>query len=138
MERLLRKRSKVPDPRAFAAGMPRSSPQGWVHGVRWSGYLGTPVLKLIALGSTYVLGHALSKVSEGCPQEEDVEAIFKKGWEAKQQWPKRLIVTGKSSAENIFKVIAEKHGMAIEKVSLSSLSTLVKPLKDSFSSSFNR
>ena len=89
-------------------------------------------------GSTYVLGHALSKVSEGSPQEEDVEAIFKKGWEAKQQWPKRLIVTGKSSAENIFKVIAEKHGMAIEKVSLSSLATLVKPLKDSFASSFNR
>ena len=75
---------------------------------------------LMDAGSTYVLGHALSKVSEGSPQEEDVEAIFKKGWEAKQQWPKRLIVTGKSSAENIFKVIAEKHGMAIENVSLSS------------------
>ena len=89
-------------------------------------------------GSTYVLGHALSKVSEGSPQEEDVEAIFKKGWEAKQQWPTRLIVTGKSSAENIFKVIAEKHGIEIENASLSSIVTLVKPLKDSFSSSFNK
>ncbi|MCP4699718.1 MAG: hypothetical protein GY862_23135 [Gammaproteobacteria bacterium] len=88
-------------------------------------------------GSTYVLGHALSKVSEGFPQEEDVEAIFKKGWEAKQQWPKKLMLTDKSSAENIFKIFAEKNNIAIEYVSLSSLAPLVNPLKDSFSSFFN-
>ena len=91
---------------------------------------------LIDAASAYVLGHVLSRVVDEAPHEKDVEALFKKAWEAKSQWPKQLIITENSTAEDVFKSQAEKNGLSIEIVPLSELGPIVGPLRESFASDF--
>jgi len=91
---------------------------------------------LIDAGSTYVFGHVLSRAVDDAPHEKDIEALFKKAWEAKNQWAEQLIVTGNSTAENVFRTQAEKKGLSVKIVSLSELGPIVGPLKESFASDF--
>ena len=89
---------------------------------------------LMDAASVYVLGHVLSRVVDEAPPEKDVEALFKKAWEAKNQWAEKLIVTEDSIAENVFRTQAEKNGLSFEIVPLSDLEPIVGPLKESFAS----
>lgn len=91
---------------------------------------------LMDAASAYVLGHVLSRVVDEAPSEKDVEALFKKAWEAKKQWAKKLIVTEDSIFQDVFRTQAEKNGLAFEIVPLSDLEPIVGPLKESFSSDF--
>ena len=91
---------------------------------------------LMDAASVYVLGHVLSRVVDEAPPEKDVEALFKKAWEAKNQWAEKLIVTEDSIAENVFRTQAEKNGLSFEIVPLSDLEPIVGPLKESFASDF--
>ena len=56
--------------------------------------------------SAYVLGHVLSRVVDEAPHEKDIEALFKKAWEAKNQWAEQLIVTENATAEDVFRTQA--------------------------------
>ncbi|MEA3359362.1 MAG: hypothetical protein U9R17_08170 [Thermodesulfobacteriota bacterium] len=86
--------------------------------------------------SAYVLGHVLSRVVDQAPHEKDVEALFRKAWEAKNQWAEKLIVTENSIAENVFRTQAENNGLSFAIVPLSDLEPIVGPLKESFASYF--
>ena len=88
--------------------------------------------------SAYVFGYVLSKVVDEAPQERDVEALFKKAWEAKSQWPEKLLVPENFLAENVFRMQAEKNGLSFDTVPLSDLSPIVGPLKELFESDFGR
>lgn len=89
---------------------------------------------LMDAASAYVLGHVLSRVVDEAPHEKDVEALFRKAWEAKNQWAEKLIVAENSIAENVFRTQAEKNGLSFEIVPLSDLEPIVGPLKESFAS----
>lgn len=91
---------------------------------------------LMDAASCYVLGHVLSKVTDQAPHEKDVESLFKKAWEAKNQWAEKLILTENSTAEDVFKKQAEKNGLSVRIVPLSDLEPIVGPLKESFESYF--
>jgi len=91
---------------------------------------------LMDAASAYVLGHVLSRVADEAPHEKDVEALFRKAWEAKNQWAEKLVVTENSIAENVFRTQAEKNGLSFEIVPLSDLEPIVGPLKESFASDF--
>ena len=91
---------------------------------------------LMDAGSAYVLGHVLSRVVDEAPHEKDVEALFRKAWEAKNQWAERLIITENCIAENVFRIQAEKNGLSVEIVPLSDLEPIVGPLKELFTSDF--
>jgi len=91
---------------------------------------------LVDAASAYVLGHVLSKVVDESPHEKDVEALFRKAWEAKNQWAEKLIVTENSIAEDVFRTQAEKNGLSFKIVPLSDLEPIVGPLKESFASDF--
>ena len=91
---------------------------------------------LMDAASAYVLGHVLSRVVDEAPDEKDVEALFRKAWEAKNQWAEKLIVTENSIAEDVFRMQAEKNGLSVEIVPLSDLEPIVGPLKESFTSDF--
>ena len=91
---------------------------------------------LMDAGSAYVLGHVLSRVVDEAPHEKDVEALFRKAWEAKNQWAERLIITENCIAENVFRIQAEKNGLSVEIVPLSDLEPIVGPLKELFASDF--
>ena len=91
---------------------------------------------LVDAASAYVLGHVLSKVVDESPHEKDVEALFRKAWEAKNQWAEKLIVTENSIAEDVFRTQAEKNGLSFKIVPLSDLELIVGPLKESFASDF--
>ena len=91
---------------------------------------------LMDAASAYVLGHVLSRVVDEAPHEKDVEALFRKAWEAKNQWAEKLVVTENSIAENVFRTQAEKNGLSFEIVPLSDLEPIVGPLKESFASDF--
>ena len=91
---------------------------------------------LIDAGSTYVFGHVLSLAVDEAPNEKDIEALFKKAWESKNQWAEQLIITESSTAENVFRTQAEKNGLSVTIVPLSELEPIVGPLKESFASDF--
>lgn len=91
---------------------------------------------LMDAASAYVLGHVLSRVVDEAPHEKDVEALFRKAWEAKNQWAEQLIVTENSTAEDVFRTQAEKNGLSVKIVPLSELEPIVGPLKESFASDF--
>ena len=91
---------------------------------------------LIDAASCYVLGYVLSKVTDEVPHEKDVEALFKKAWEAKNQWAEKLILIENSTAENIFRKQAEQNNLSVTIVPLSDLEPIVGPLKESFESDF--
>jgi len=91
---------------------------------------------LVDAASAYVLGHVLSKVVDESPHEKDVEALFRKAWEAKNQWAEKLIVTENSIAEDVFRTQAEQNGLSFKIVPLSDLEPIVGPLKESFASDF--
>ena len=93
---------------------------------------------LMDAASAYVLGHVLSRVVDEAPHEKDVKDLFKKAWEAKNQWAKRLIITENSIAEDVLRMQAEKNGLSIEIIPLSDLEPIVGPLKESFASDLNR
>ena len=91
---------------------------------------------LMDAASAYVLGHVLSRVVDEAPHEKDIEIIFKKAWEAKNQWAEKLILTENSIAEGVFRTQAEKNGISVEIVPLSDLEPIVGPLREFFASDF--
>jgi len=91
---------------------------------------------LIDAASCYVFGHVLSRVTNEAPHEKDVEALFKKAWEAKNQWAEKLILTENSIAEDVFRKQAEQNSLSVSIVPLSDLELIVGPLKESFASDF--
>jgi hypothetical protein len=91
---------------------------------------------LMDAASAYVLSRVLSRVVEESPHDKDVEALFRKAWEAKKQWAEKLIVPENSIAENVFTIQAEKNGLSIEIVPLSDLEPIIGPLKELFASDF--
>lgn len=93
---------------------------------------------LMDAASAFVFGHVLSKVADEAPQERDVKALFAKAWEAKSQWPEKLIVPEEDPAENIFRIQAEKNGLAFVTVPLHKLYPIIGPLKELFALDFGR
>ncbi|MCP4577327.1 MAG: hypothetical protein GY846_13705 [Deltaproteobacteria bacterium] len=91
---------------------------------------------LIDAASTYVFGHAVSRVVDERPLREDVEALFKSAWATKKAWAKRLIVTEDSPAEKAFIKEARKQGLIVENIPLSELEPIVGELKESFRRDF--
>jgi len=73
---------------------------------------------------------------EEAPHEKDIEVLFKKAWEAKNQWAEKLILTENSIAEDVFRTQAEKNGLSVKILPLSDLEPIVGPLKESFASDF--
>ena len=66
---------------------------------------------LMDAGSAYVFGHVLSRVVDEAPNEKEVEALFRKAWEAKNQWAEKLIITENSTAHDAFRKQAVKNGL---------------------------
>ena len=91
---------------------------------------------LLDAASAYVLGFVFSKVVDEAPIEKDVEDLFKKAWEAKRQWAKKLIVTDDSIANDVFIRQAKKNGLEYDTVPISDLSPIIGPLKESFEKDF--
>ena len=89
---------------------------------------------LMDAASTYVFGHLLSRVADEGPEEAEVEALFRKAWETKRQWPEKLVVPERSLAQDVFKTQAEKHGFTFSTVRLADLTSIVGPVKKSFAS----
>ncbi len=91
---------------------------------------------LMDAAGTYVLGFVFSRVVDEAPTVKDVEDLFKKAWEAKRQWAKKLIVTDDFIASSVFIQEADKNGIPFDIVPISDLSPIIGPLKDSFEKDF--
>ncbi len=94
------------------------------------------IYMLMDAASAYVFGHILSRAVDEAPDETDVEDLFRKAWEAKNQWAEKLIVTENSIAEDVFRMQAEKNGLSFQIIPLSELDPIVGPLKESFAAAF--
>ncbi len=91
---------------------------------------------LMDAASAYVFGHVLSRVVDESPNEKDIEALFRKAWEANNKWAETLIITENSTAYDVFRKQAVKNGLSIKVVPLSDLEPIVGPLIKSFASDF--
>lgn len=93
------------------------------------------IYALMDAASTFVFGQVLSRVDQE-PFEKDVEELFQTAWAAKKQWAKKLLVEEESTAEDVFRIEAEKNGISVNYVSLSEIEPIVGHLKELFSKSF--
>jgi hypothetical protein len=91
---------------------------------------------LMDAASAYVMGHVLSRVVDEAPHEEDVAVLFRKAWEAKNQWAEQLIIADDPAAESVFRAQAEKNGLSVKVVPLPELEPIVGPLRELFVSDF--
>lgn len=91
---------------------------------------------LMDAASAYVLGQALAPGNEA-PSEFEVEALFLKAWQSKNEWAQQLIVTTEEEAQGVFALCAEGKGMRVEVIPISQLQPLASPLKKSFAEAFH-
>ena len=89
------------------------------------------IYMLMDAASTYLFGQALSRVEDGSPAEEDVEALLGQAWEAKGEWAEKLLFAGDPSAEGVFRAEAEGAGLAFENVPSRELKAIIGPVKQS-------
>ncbi|MDM8539140.1 hypothetical protein QUF70_20495 [Desulfobacterales bacterium HSG17] len=90
---------------------------------------------LMDAASTFVFGQVLSRVDKE-PSEKDVEDLFQTAWAAKKQWAKTLIVEKDSTAEDVFRIQAEKNGISVNILSVSEFEPIAGDLKELFAKSF--
>ena len=95
------------------------------------------VYVLLDAGSTYVFGHALSRVTDGSTTVEDVVALFDTAWQGKHQWPEKIIVTDNSKTAAIFESQAKKNGLPVIYMPLTELEPIVGELMNLFKADFN-
>jgi hypothetical protein len=94
------------------------------------------IFVLLDAASAYVLGFIISSSVDESIDEKEVENLFNNAWKVKQQWAKKLIVADDSIVNGVFINEARKHKFEIETVPISSLATIVGPIKESFSGDF--
>ena len=90
------------------------------------------VYVLLDAGSTYVFGHALSRVADGSTSDKDVKSIFDTAWQGKRQWAEKVIVTDNSKAAAIFEKQAKANGLPVIFVPLAKLEPIVSDLMNTF------
>lgn len=88
--------------------------------------------------STFVIGHAIVPSNEESPPKDTVVSIFRKAWEQKQAWPKKLIIPDSHTDKNTFKIVAEERGIAVENAPIQMLLPIIQPMQESFTESFRR
>ena len=86
------------------------------------------VCVLMDAGSTYVFGHALSRVADGSVSDDDVKAIFDTAWRSKRQWPEKVIVTDNSKVSAIFEKQAKENGLPVIFIPVADLELIVGEL----------
>ena len=86
----------------------------------------------------HVFGHILAKVSDGTPTLADVDTLLQKAWTYKNQWPEKLVIPENSPASAVFKQAADKNGLTIDSIPLSSLSPVIAPLIEKFADDYKQ
>ena len=94
------------------------------------------VFVLVDAASMYIFGHAFAAVGAEAPTDEDAAALLRSGWQRKQQWPERLILTGKPSAENGFCRAAERNGIPVVAVAAKELRVYTSDIRSGFAEHF--
>ncbi len=55
------------------------------------------IFVLLDAASEYVFGFVLSRVVDESPDEKEVEDLFRKAWEVRHEWARKLIIVDESS-----------------------------------------
>jgi hypothetical protein len=84
----------------------------------------------------HVFGHVIAKASDGAPMQTDVDALFQKAWTYENRWPDALVIPENNSAAPVFKKSAEKNGLSIDAIPLTSLSPVIAPLVEKFADDY--
>lgn len=95
------------------------------------------VYVLMDAGSTYVFGHAFSRVADGSVSDNDVKAIFDTAWRSKRQWPEKVIVTNNSKTSAIFEKEAKENGLPVIFIPVADLELIVGDLTNHFKGDSN-
>nr|VFK22937.1 MAG: hypothetical protein BECKLPF1236B_GA0070989_13342 [Candidatus Kentron sp. LPFa] len=91
---------------------------------------------LMDAASTYVIGQSPAPTSLDSPPLENVNAIFMKGWDSKQKWPKKIIISYKYDLNNSFYLAAIDKRIDVKYVPTSRLKIFIEPLKNHFKNIF--
>ncbi len=94
------------------------------------------VFVLLDAASMYILGHALAVVGAEAPNEEDAAALLREGWSAKQQWPERLLLAGKPTADNGFSRAAQSNGIPVATVAPTEIRVYTSDVRSTFAEHF--
>ncbi len=88
------------------------------------------VYVLLDAASGYAFGHLV--VFDEVPSARETQALFEKAYEAKRQWPTKLIATKLDPALAIFQAQADAAGFSLEVVPEPYLEDIVLPLQESY------
>lgn len=85
---------------------------------------------LLDAASGYIFGHLL--VLDEVPSAEGTQALFRKAYETKRQWPTKLIATKLDPALDVFRAQADAAGFALEVVPEPYLEDIILPIQESY------
>jgi hypothetical protein len=94
------------------------------------------VFVLMDAASMYIFGQALAVVGAEAPTGEDAAALLREDWQSKQEWPQRLILAGKASAENGFCRAAQWNGIPVVSVAAKELRVYISDVRSAFAEHF--
>jgi hypothetical protein len=94
------------------------------------------VVVLRDAASMYILSQAFAIAGTDSPSEQDAASAVQEGWEAKQQWPKRLILVGEASSENGFACAARSTGIPVVSATPAELDVYISDVRTSFAQYF--
>lgn len=87
-------------------------------------------------GSMFIFGTAFAEHDAEAPPEVDAEALLRRGWEHRNEWPRELVLVGRPSSENAFIRAAATIGVPVRTVPEASLSLYIKDVQEAFEEYF--
>lgn len=85
---------------------------------------------LLDAASSYIFGHLV--VLAELPSAGETQALFKKAYDKKRQWPTKLIAAKLDPALELFQAQADAAGFSLEVVPTPYLEDIVRPIQESY------
>ena len=86
---------------------------------------------LMDAGSEFIFGQKTIPAEMDVPSLDDVEALFKQGWDHCQQWPTLLLIeNGAWPSGNAFEHVAQLHGITVRPMSPLELAALTEGFRE--------
>lgn len=71
------------------------------------------ILVVMDVRSTFVIGQSVVSDGTESPSVHDVQTIFLNAWKQKNAWPELLIIPNSHTVTNSYKVVADRHSIAV-------------------------
>jgi hypothetical protein len=80
--------------------------------------------------SLYIFGTAFAPSGAESPSEQSVEELLSQGWSKLETWPSELVLSGRPSVNNAFRLVAKRLGLHVRSVPEAQMSFHIKDVQE--------